>query len=70
MSSCEKCWADSGGDTELYRRLLSTRECTFEEQAGPDAGWCPICTKKTLHQHTKICTLCGNPSTQGKVGRE
>jgi hypothetical protein len=60
MSSCEKCWADSrtGGD---YMRLLKEREsnpCTPEEQAGPDAGQCPVCKRMTMHQYTGEA-MCG-----------
>jgi len=68
MSSCEKCWADSGGGAE-YSALLKEREaaglyCTPEEQAGPDAGECPACKRKTLHQHTgePMCG-CAKPAT-------
>jgi len=54
VSACEKCWTDSrnGGD---YHRLVKERAanpCTPEQQAGPDAGRCPRCGRKTAHQHT------------------
>jgi len=62
---CEKCWADAaraagpyGDQVDEYRRLCRERKdnpCTPEEQAGPDAEWCPVCGRKTLHQHTGQC---------------
>lgn len=57
MSSCEKCWADAGGDPHRYRGLLAKRvsegnKCTPEEQAGPDAKECAACKRMTIHQHT------------------
>ena len=56
MSACEKCWADKDGPGD-YMRLLTERDasghvCTPEQQAGPDAGECPVCHRMTLHQHT------------------
>jgi hypothetical protein len=35
-----------------YNRRVTELYCTGEEQAGPDAGECPVCHRKTLHQHT------------------
>lgn len=66
MSSCEKCWRDShAGDTgdsvTEYHRLMRERHaapCSPEEQAGPDAGTCQECHRKTLHQHTQE-PMCG-----------
>lgn len=58
MPSCEKCWADSHGDPEKYAQLLGMRTCSPEDQAGPDAKWCPLCGRKTLHQ---LCEVCMNP---------
>jgi hypothetical protein len=59
MSSCEKCWAsayDPYGDQGVhYRARVMTHRCTPEEQAGPDAGWCPDCGRMSLHQYTKEC---------------
>jgi hypothetical protein len=52
MSACEKCWADAGGEADRYAELIKKRYCTAEEQAGPDAGTCPRCQRKTAHQHT------------------
>ena len=68
MSSCEKCWADSGGGGE-YSRLMYEREsagriCTPEEQAGRDADLCPECNRKTIHQYT------GEPMCGCKAGLE
>jgi hypothetical protein len=60
MSSCEKCWADSVSVAH-YTSLLKEREsnpCTPEEQAGPDAGECEVCHRKTVHQHTRE-KMCG-----------
>ena len=64
MSTCEKCWRDAhaGGPyadvAENYARLLEKRKdkpCTPEQQAGENAGWCPKCDRKVLHQHTGKC---------------
>lgn len=55
MSSCEKCWRDSRSADEPnveYRRLVTSRQCTPEEQAGPYADECPVCKRMTKHQHT------------------
>lgn len=62
MSTCEKCWADAGGDPETYKVLLEERlerPCTAEQQAGPGATLCPICGRMTRHQHTGECMACG-----------
>ena len=70
MASCEKCWGDaymrslSNGKSqaENYTELLEERYnncCTAEEQAGKDAEMCPTCQRKTKHQVTKECVLCG-----------
>lgn len=62
MSSCEKCWVDSEGGADYHRLLLerdaAKRVCTPEEQAGPDAGECPFCKRRTLHQYTAE-PMCG-----------
>ena len=37
VSSCEKCWRDSGGNSEDYEQLLEERKdrpCSPEDQAG------------------------------------
>lgn len=55
MSSCERCWADASSaedKAERYRELLASRQCTPEQQAGPDAGKCPRCERMTVHQFT------------------
>lgn len=61
MSMCERCWRDAsmatagdawGSQGDEYRRLIQTRICTPEQQAGPNAGECPVCRRMTLHQHT------------------
>jgi hypothetical protein len=58
MSACEKCWVDAhrnpARDVAVeYERLIRERPpCTPEEQAGPEAGTCPDCHRKTLHQYT------------------
>ena len=55
MSACEKCWRDSRSADEPnveYVRLIESRQCTPEEQAGPDADECPVCERMTKHQHT------------------
>jgi len=61
MSSCEACWKDSGGDVNLYQKLVKERTCTPEEQAGPQAEECPRCHRRTLHQYTGTCTSCSYP---------
>ena len=60
MSACEKCW-DEAASYQDYLRLLKARgghPCTPEQQAGPDAGVCPHCRRRTLHQHTAE-PMCG-----------
>jgi hypothetical protein len=58
MSSCEKCWVDSGGlGAGAYLDLVMERnaaghQCTPEQQAGRDAGPCPQCNRLTIHQYT------------------
>ena len=67
MPSCEKCWSDAGWESyatgrdkvDVYRRLVSERTCTPEEQAGPDAWRCRSCKRDTVHQHAKVCMSCG-----------
>ena len=67
MASCEKCWADSftmtygtGEDRiEKYQQLIKERNCTSEEQAGPDAGICHKCKRKTVHQFVGVCMVPG-----------
>ena len=54
MPACEKCWSDAayGEYTALVeKRSAEGHTCTPEQQAGPDAGLCPRCHRKTLHQH-------------------
>ena len=67
MPSCEKCWIDARGDAEQYERILTQRntnsmECTPEQQAGPDAGQCPFCLRKTMHMYSDVCMVkaCGD----------
>ena len=67
MPSCEKCWARAsaeakergGHQADIYCKLVETEHCTPEEQAGPDATRCPDCHRKTVHQHAKVCVICG-----------
>jgi len=57
MSSCEKCWKDSGGDCLKYAALLKTSNCSPEEEAGgKDASKCDSCRCRTIHIHTDKCT--------------
>jgi len=68
MSSCEKCWSDSGGSPERYHELVLERAknpCTPEEQAGEDADYCDGCDRKTVHQHTGQCV--NNECVRNKV---
>ncbi len=58
MASCEKCWKDSHGSAKHYTELIIKRKnhpCSPEEQAGEDAGICPECNRKTIHQHVHYC---------------
>jgi hypothetical protein len=63
MSSCEKCWSDSyliarstgSGQPEVYSKLVKSRKCTPEEQAGEDSEVCKVCNRKTIHQITRQC---------------
>jgi hypothetical protein len=73
MPTCEKCWSDAHGDPyvgvpERYRELLAERHanpCTPEEQAGPAATECPMCHRRTCHQHCGVCMACGyDPARQ------
>ena len=57
MASCEKCWRDSNGNPDEYHRLIGSRYCTPEEQAGEDATICPKCNKRTVHQYAKVCMI-------------
>lgn len=67
MAACEKCWADSfrmsystsKDRCELYEELVKTRNCTPEQQAGPDAKICPKCKRKAVHQVVGCCMNCG-----------
>ena len=59
MASCEKCWNDSyygtpGDQGNRYIKLVRSRNCTPEEQAG-DGKICPSCNRKTIHMYAKIC---------------
>ena len=55
MTACERCWSQSGGDSERYAELVKTNDCTPEQEAGRHAGLCPECERYTLHQYVKIC---------------
>lgn len=72
MSACEKCWSDAHRGpqfsvAEEYARLVVERNCTPEEQAGPDAERCPACGRMTIHQHTgePMCGCKHNPADSG-----
>ncbi len=74
MSACEKCWEDSAvarqaGDTDAYSRLLRSRVCTPEEQAGSYATKCPACDRWTCHQHTQECMACRISAVGEPVGK-
>lgn len=75
MSTCEKCWSDAGFiatsanrcKSEVYAEILAERECTPEEQAGPQAKECPGCHRVVLHQYTGECMAgCGYPPPEDK----
>ena len=64
MSACEKCWRDAHRGpycdvAEEYRKLRIARtgdkECSPEEQAGPDGKFCERCGLYSLHQVTGEC---------------
>ena len=60
MSSCERCWRDAAGDPDRYQRLIrSPKDCTPEQQAGRDAGWCSVCRVRAVHEITRECMACG-----------
>ena len=64
MSSCEKCWEDSNSNPLEYSHLVATRNCSPEEEAGRDAQICDNCNRKTIHQYTKECVICGMKQEQ------
>ena len=72
MPTCEKCWADSRPDAgyqyDAYTRLLAERNphrCTPEQQAGPDAGYCKTCGRKTIHQYVRDwCMACNDTRSE------
>ena len=71
MAMCEKCWADAGGIAEKYFQLLHERKdnpCTLEDQAGPAAGLCTKCNRKTIHQYAQFCLICGPRTLDKKEG--
>jgi len=59
MVSCEKCWRDAGGNPDEYQRLIKSRTCTPEEQAGLDATECPKCKRMAVHESVGFCMACG-----------
>jgi hypothetical protein len=67
MSCCQKCWRDAHrGEqysvAEKYQQLIEERKnnpCLPEEQAGEDAKYCPICERRTVHEITGECMICG-----------
>lgn len=74
MPGCEKCWDDAfrrshfcgGNQVVVYHKLLKSRKCTPEEQAGgTDAGYCPKCQKFTMHRVCNVCMGC-NYGEKGK----
>ena len=66
MASCEKCWRDSGGDPDLYAKLIAERNCTPEEQAGGESTVCPLCGRKTVHMFCNVCMACGEHKPKEK----
>jgi len=70
MAACEKCWALSRGSPDRYEELLTERMCSPEEQAGPDAGLCEDCERRTVHQYAGVCMLCGRVPDPGDPGKE
>jgi hypothetical protein len=62
VACCEKCWVDAydpyGGQVDRYRELVRKHSCTPEEHAGAEAGWCPTCERRTVHQYARVCVVC------------
>jgi len=66
MSTCEKCWSDAHRGPQYsvadeYAKLIEARRerpCTPEQQAGADAGTCPVCGRNSVHQTTRE-PMCG-----------
>ncbi len=58
MASCEKCWNDAytgfEDQAERYLRLVRSRDCTPEEQAG-EGKICSSCNRATIHVYTGEC---------------
>lgn len=76
MSSCEKCWRDSAseritGHGPTYSDLMEQRKsrpCTPEQQAGEEAGDCPVCGRKTMHQFTsELMCDCAEPDFRSRI---
>lgn len=83
MPSCEKCWDDAFqlsiaeptiSQSEHYARLLESRQCTPEEQAGgrtpEEAGICPACNRRTMHRVCNVCMACGYDKLNGLKGQK
>jgi len=67
MASCEKCWRDSRGHGDgEYARLVASRDCTPEQQAG-DGYKCPTCKRMTMHMY---CHVCMNPECESQPTTE
>lgn len=63
MSSCERCWREANlahpcDVADEYARLVKSRTCTPEQQAGDDATVCPLCDRRAVHEITRECMAC------------
>ena len=63
MPGCERCWREAGRDpylhkVEEYHRLIASRECTPEQQAGESATKCESCGRVAVHQYVGVCMAC------------
>ena len=72
MASCEKCWSDAGGNSDLYSKLIKSRNCTPEEQAGgyETADECPKCHRNTIHIYARVCMNCDHRPIRQKKNKE
>jgi hypothetical protein len=66
--TCEQCWIDAyelqysrGFDSQGAAYLSIILYCNHkaEERAGADAEGCPMCARRTIHQHGRECVTCG-----------
>jgi len=70
--TCEARWSNAhelqftrGFDSQgaAYLSLVLYCSHSAEERAGPDAGSCLMCDRRTIHQHAHECVICGHKPT-------